>query len=86
MAMTNHLQDVFDKQIPKGKWFTADHVILIRRTDWVLKRLVEEGKLIKKNERFKVKVNPDACEHGYTNGQKNDYCICWETRAFGADE
>jgi len=51
MKLSNHLQDVLDKQIPKGKWFTADDVILISRTDWVLSKLVEAG-AIKKEWQF----------------------------------
>jgi hypothetical protein len=49
--LSKHLQEVFEKQIPKRKWFTKDDVILIHRTDWVLGKLVNAG-VLKKEFRF----------------------------------
>lgn len=51
MKLSKHLTEVLEKQIPKKRWFTADDVILIRRTDWVLFKLVDAG-VLKKEWRF----------------------------------
>lgn len=50
MAMTKSLQTDLDKYIPKKGWFSRNDVILIRRTDYVLKRLEEEGFLKAKHK------------------------------------
>lgn len=48
--ITKHLEECI-AHIPSGKWFSADDVLgSIKRTDWVLKRLTEEGVLKSKSK------------------------------------
>ena len=53
--ISKHLQEQLDKYIPVKKWFTKDDVILIRRSDWVLFKLVNAGILKKEWKHGEIK-------------------------------